>query len=227
MKTEERKRAREMRRERGLAITEIARCLGVSKSSASLWVRDIQLTEEQHEALRGQNAAYNRQRKGREVATANRRTERVRAQEHGRLLARRAIPDHIAGCMLYWAEGAKDRNAVRFSNSDPDLVRFFVTFLRAHFDLADKDIRVTCNLFADHLERQQEIEQFWLDTLGLPEASLCKSVVNVYSKYSKKKRKNRLPYGTCRVVVSRTRVVQHIFGAIQEIGGFERDAWLE
>jgi hypothetical protein len=52
-------------------------------------------------------------------------------------------------------------------------------------------------------------------------------VVNVYSKHSKKKRRNKLPYGTCRVAVSRTRVVQSIYGAIQEIGGFERDAWLE
>jgi hypothetical protein len=51
--------------------------------------------------------------------------------------------------------------------------------------------------------------------------------VNVISKQSQRKRSNILPYGTCRVVVSRTRVVQSIYGAIQEIGGFERDAWLE
>jgi hypothetical protein len=51
--------------------------------------------------------------------------------------------------------------------------------------------------------------------------------VNVYSKYSQKKRKNKLPYGTCRVVVSRTRVVQSIYGAIQEYAGFTRLAWLD
>jgi hypothetical protein len=45
--------------------------------------------------------------------------------------------------------------------------------------------------------------------------------------YSKKKRINKLPYGTCRVVVSRTRIVQSIFGSIQEYAGFEREAWLE
>jgi hypothetical protein len=107
------------------------------------------------------------------------------------------------------------------------MVRFFVSFLRAYFNLRDRDIRVTCNLFADHLERQQEIEQFWLDIAGLPRASLCKSTVNTYSKYSKKKRQNKLPYGTCRMTVSRTRVIQSIFGAIQEYGGFERPEWLD
>jgi hypothetical protein len=39
-------------------------------------------------------------------------------------------------------------------------------------------------LFADHVERQQGIEQWWLRRLELPQSSLRKSHVNVYSKYS-------------------------------------------
>lgn len=52
-------------------------------------------------------------------------------------------------------------------------------------------------------------------------------MVNVYSKYSQKKRRNKLPYGTCKVVVSRTAIVQHIYGAIQEYAGFDRPEWLD
>jgi hypothetical protein len=129
--------------------------------------------------------------------------------------------------MLYWAEGAKNRNQLRLTNSDPEMARLFVKFLRTYFNLDEAAIKVTCNLFADHVERQHQIEQFWLDTLLLPRASLCQSTVNVYSKYSKKKRANKPPYGTCRVVVSRTRITQSIFGAIQEYAGFEREAWLD
>jgi len=129
--------------------------------------------------------------------------------------------------MLYGAEGEKDRNALRFYNSDPEMVRFFVLFLKTYFDLQDEEIRITCNLFADHVQRQREIEQFWLDVAQLPECSLGKSYVNAYSRHSKKKRTNRLPYGTARVTVCRTRVVQSIFGSIQEYAGFERPAWLE
>jgi hypothetical protein len=29
--------------------------------------------------------------------------------------------------MLYWAEGAKERNVVKFANSDVAMVRFFAT----------------------------------------------------------------------------------------------------
>ena len=128
--------------------------------------------------------------------------------------------------MLYWAEGSKSRNAAQFVNSDPVMVRYFVEFLRTHFALPDEAFRLDCNLFADHLERQREIEQFWLDTLELPYSSLRTSAVNVYSKYSRKKRTNRLPYGTVRATVHSTQVVQSIYGAIQEYAGFERPEWL-
>jgi hypothetical protein len=128
---------------------------------------------------------------------------------------------------LYWAEGGKSRNTAYISNSDPEDLRFFVLFVRAYFELGDDAFSVTCNLFADHLPRQREVERFWLDALRLPESSLRKSIVNVYSKYSQKKRRNMLPYGTCRVTVSRTQVVQRIYGAIQEYGGFDRPEWLD
>jgi len=129
--------------------------------------------------------------------------------------------------MLFWAEGDKCRNAVRVSNSDPALLSLFADFLREHFSVENELFRVHCNLFPDHLKHQREVEEFWLTTLGLPSACLRKSVINRYSKYSQKKRTNKLPYGTCKLVVHRTQLVQTIFGSIQEYGGFERPEWLD
>ncbi|MFL5944790.1 MAG: helix-turn-helix domain-containing protein, partial [Gaiellaceae bacterium] len=87
MKTQERELARQLRRREGLSVKKIARRLRVSQSSVSLWVRDIELTPTQQDAL--MNAAYKRQQQGRETAIANRRRERIAYQEHGRELARR------------------------------------------------------------------------------------------------------------------------------------------
>jgi cyclophilin type peptidyl-prolyl cis-trans isomerase/CLD len=92
--------------------------------------------------------------------------------------------------------------------------------------------RVTSGLDAVDASRRSRAatsrsRKLWLDQLDLPRTSLCKSVVNAYSKYSQKKRANRLPYGTCRVSVSRTAIVQHIYGAIQEYAGFDRPEWLD
>ena len=228
VKTRERELARKLRREDGLPINEIARRVGVSKSSVSLWVRDIELTGDQIAALRLMNPAYNRQLSGWTKVAERHRANRVAAQESGRALARRCEPLHLAGCMLYWGEGAKGPpNQVCFSNSDPEMVRLFVTSLKEYFEIRDSDIRISCHLFADHLQRQREIERYWLDVAGVPDESLRKSVVNLYSRSSKRKRVNKLPNGTCQVVLSRVLVLQSILGSIQEYAGFERLAWLE
>ena len=216
-----------MRREEGRSVKEIERLLGVSRSTASIWVRDIPLTGAQRASLKRRNPIYNGQFAGAAANAERGRTRRLAYQEQGRLRAKECGPLYVAGCMLYWAEGDKGRHAVRLANSDPALIRHFAEFLRVEFGVSDEQFRITCNLFADHEARQSEIEGFWLATLGLGRASLCKSIVNRYSKYSKKKRKNRLPYGTCRVAVHSTEIVQTIYGSIQELAGFDRPAWLD
>jgi hypothetical protein len=191
-------------------------------------VRDIELTAAQHERLRLMNPAYNRQLNGSKTIAQRSRAKRRAAQEEGRVLARRREPLHVAGCMLYWGEGAKSpKTQVCFSNSDPAMVKLFVKFLRKYFDIQPADIRISCHLFADHLERQRQVERYWLEVAGLSDESLRKSVVNVYSRSSKRKRVNKLPYGTCQVVLSRILVLHSILGSIQEYGGFDRPAWLE
>lgn len=223
MKTAERTRARKLRREQGASVKELAELLGVSKSTVSIWVRDIQLTEAQYVALRRRmGGRIDGSRANAVRALARRRAE----QDSGRVDARKGDLLHAAGCMLYWAEGSRSRNAIEFTNSDPAMVSFFLRFLRECYGVPETKITVTCNLFADHLEHQREIEQFWLDQLRLPDESLRKSSVNVYSKYSKKKRRNRLPYGTCRLKVCDTRIVQSIYGAMQEYAGFDREEWV-
>ena len=107
------------------------------------------------------------------------------------------------------------------------MIAFFMRFVRTYFSIPDDTIRVACNLFADHEKRQREIEDFWLATANLPRSCLTKTMVNKYSRSSKRRRKNKLPYGTCRVTVHSTSVVQHIYGAIQEYAGFDRPEWLD
>jgi transcriptional regulator with XRE-family HTH domain len=226
VKTEEREEARRLRQTEGLPIKKIASRLGVAVSTVSLWVRDIELTAEQQARLRFLNPAYNRQLSGQAVYAEQCRARRREAQQGGRVRAGERDALHVAGCMLYWAEGWKNRNQLSFANADPDMIRLFVRFLRS-LGVRDERIRVTCHLFADHLARQREVENFWLDVVELPISSLRKSIVNVVPRSSQQKRVNRLPWGTCHVVVSDTLLLQHIYGAIQEYGGFDRDEWLD
>ncbi len=219
-----REQARELRAA-GRSVREIEMELGVARSSVSRWVRDIQLTEAQLVALAARVGA------GR-LRVAQLKADQARAirlgyQTEGRQRARSGSPRYMAGCMLYWAEGSKSRGSVEMSNSDTELLRFFATFLRTEFAVENASMRVHCQLFADHISVQREIERRWLDALSLPESCLRKTTVNSYSKHSQKKRKNKLPFGTCKLVVHNTRIAQTIYGSIQEYGGFERAAWLD
>jgi transcriptional regulator with XRE-family HTH domain len=222
MKTAERALARRLRTEQGLSIKEIARRVGCAQSTASIWVRDIELTPMQKTVLRNLDPAYGGRLLGAARNAEQGRSRRLGYQEEGRTLARRDRA-FVSGVILYWAEGSKTtRNSAALSNSDSALLRYYVAWLRTSFDVSDERMRVQCNLFADHLPQQRTIEQFWLDELELPRTCLTKSVVNVYSRASSRKRVGMLPYGTCRVSVHSTRIVQMIFGAIQELGGVER-----
>jgi transcriptional regulator with XRE-family HTH domain len=223
MKTAKRDAARHLRAQ-GCSIKEIERSLGVARSSVSRWVRDVELGEVERSALAARVTEGRLSAAREKAATA--RALRAAYQEEGRQRARIEGGSYAAGCMLYWAEGEKSRWSIGMSNSDVELLRLFATFLRSHFDVPDEAMRVHCHLYADHVDRQHAIERHWLAVLDLPDACLRKTMLNVTSKYSEKKRSNKLPYGTCKLRVHSTRIVQTIYGSIQEYGGFERAEWL-
>ena len=129
--------------------------------------------------------------------------------------------------MLYWAEGAKARNQVMLANADPDLLLVFVRFLRCCYGVEKDRIALSVNCFVDNGLTVREIEQWWLARLELPVTCLRTPVVNRPSSASRRLKGNILPYGTARVRVSSTFVVQSIYGAIQEYAGIERPEWLD
>ena len=227
MKTAERDEARRLRRKEGESIKGIARVLGVAVSSVGRWVADIELTPEQLGALRARNPAFNGQRSGARTRSLRARELRRKAQEEGRIAARHADADHAAACMLFWAEGSKARNVVQLSNSDPEMVVWFLAFVRRYFGVPDEKVRIQCNLHADDETEVRRIEDFWLNRLGLSRVNLTKSIVNSVSRSSLGKRRRLLPYGTCRLTICSTPIVQHLYGAIQEYAGFEREGWLD
>jgi hypothetical protein len=131
-----RERARELRGQ-GLDYEEIATALGVSKSSVSLWVRDLPIPERlSYEERRKRSAEGARrywaaERPVREAARAA--TREAAAAEIGTLTDRELL---ITGAIAYWCEGGKSKSYTRsdrviFINSDPRLIVFFMRFLEA------------------------------------------------------------------------------------------------
>jgi transcriptional regulator with XRE-family HTH domain len=186
VKIVEREMARSLRQEHGLSIKAIARRLDVSVSSVSLWVRDVPLSAEQEAALAASNPIRSRQHLGARNNSLRRREERRAAQEHGRDLARRGDADFVAGCMLYWAEGAKSRNVASLTNADADLLCTFTRFLRTSYDVPDDKFAFSVNCYLGNGLTLAEIQDWWLERLALPPSSLRAAAVNRASSASRR-----------------------------------------
>jgi hypothetical protein len=231
MKPLEQAEARRLRREEALSIKRIATRLQVSPSSVHAWTRDIALTAEQHEQnLRGRGGPQDPEAVARRAANWRQlnRERRLAYQREGRERARsRDDPLHLAGCMLYWAEGSKGRNTLTLTNSDEALVVFFSRFLRETLGVSRERFRVRLNVYLNNGLSIREVEEHWLRVLDLDRSCLCKHAIDFKPTSSSGRRQNKLPYGVCTVRVNSTRLAQHIFGAIQEYGGFEQPRWVD
>lgn len=108
--------------------------LSVARSSLSLWLREVPLTDEQRELLIQQKA------RGGAKRAASLRARRIARAEHTRResistigqLSQREL--FIAGVVAYWAEGSKSKpwkraERVVFVNSDTTMITLFLRWL--------------------------------------------------------------------------------------------------
>ncbi|MCI0709308.1 MAG: hypothetical protein L0154_04015, partial [Chloroflexi bacterium] len=165
-KRDKREEARSLRRQ-GISIIVIARQLKAPKSSVSTWCRDIQLTPEQEAALQHSDARRKAQVKGAGANVAIHREKRRRYQEQGRQKACEGDPLHLAGCMLYWAEGSKRRNMVEFVNSDPEMMVLFNRFLREALSVDKEKIKFSIRCYMGNGVPLTEIEDYWSTLLDI------------------------------------------------------------
>lgn len=221
-KPREQREARRLRLVHGLPIKQIAARLGVSPASAHAWTRDIEISEQQ----RVRNLRAGREQFAHRWVEIN-RDKRRSYQEEGRTIARRGESLHEAGCMLYWAEGSKDRGVVTFANSDRAMLAFFWRFLTEYFDVDPQRVRLRLNVYLNNGLSLGEIERCWSESLPLPPACFRNHVTDHYPTSSSGRKPNKLPYGVCSLRLCDTRIVQHIYGAIQEYAGFDEPRWLD
>ena len=170
-KSLERIKARQLR-EKGTSVAQIAKSLKISKSTASLWVRDIILSVEQLEKLRQQNIIGGE--RGRLIGAFKQKNDRLKRIEEGIKKGTTRFPTLtnlellIAGTALYWAEGSKKQRNVMFCNSDPKLVQFMLTWLRKCFNVETQRLRCVVGINEIHREREIIVKKYWSEISRIP-----------------------------------------------------------
>ena len=145
-------------RKSGLSYGSIAKKLGISKSTASLWLYAIKLNYEQRKNL------YSNQVKHLNTGENSQRNRRAREVNIIINEAKTKISKKISlesyrlfGTALYWAEGSKNK-MFHMTNSDPSLIVFWVKWLKKIFNIQPNILKVKANIETNVLER---IAQAW------------------------------------------------------------------
>lgn len=196
-------------RKSGRSYGEIKEVMGIPKSTLSDWLREsnwsneikLQLTEKTKEArtikLRELNRIYRKNLKRiYQDACAEAKKEFEDLKFH---------PLFIAGISIYWGEGDRTtKHSVQISNTDPQMIKLFIKFLREVCGVFEEKIRAHLLLYPDL--NPEECKKFWIKNSGLYEGNFNKSVI-ILGKHKIR----RLPYGVCYINVSSSYLKQKIF----------------
>lgn len=161
-----REKARQLRSERRMPLTEISERLAIPKTTVWYWIKDIEVVEPGHalQTPARQAARLRAARANGERAALLRRDAYARGQlEYPELIREPTFRDFV--CM-YIGEGyRRDRNRVALANSNPAVVRLADRWIRR---LAVN--RVTYE-FQYHADQDPEyLTRFWAFGLGVDES---------------------------------------------------------
>ena len=191
MKIVEREKAVSLRRQ-GKSYKQIAEELSVSKSTLSLWLRDVKLSSQEQRLLEN-NLRHQSVKAGKSlIKTWADLRENTKASYTPPLNE----PEFMLGVGLYWGEGDKfSQSRVGMANSDPRILRLFIDWIRRYF--FGESFIVAVHHYCP--ERDQIVKEWWSEQLRIPIDSFNKSYF-VPSKISLRKR-NTLEFGTATVTV--------------------------
>lgn len=167
MKTGEKQKAINLRK-KGYSLAEISKILYISKSSASVWTKTTILDE--RAVARLKRIVENGQKIGIEKII-KKRTKILKDINDvvNHLFATLNFTKNIKKifcALLYWCEGEKRGNSVVFSNSDPSMIKTFITLLRNSFLIDEDKFRICLHLHPYHDVSRQK--KFWSKITSVP-----------------------------------------------------------
>ena len=135
----------------------------------------------------------------------------------GKSQASKNEPLHTKACILYWAEGTKNRNTFGFTNCDAETHKLMVAFLRHYFPDQSKKLKARINFYPSASNTYENVKDYWMKELTL-------SAENFYnptdrSKYYKQPKINKYPNGILQLQLGSTEIVHHILGGINHYIG--------
>jgi transposase len=199
-------------RERGYSLKEVSKKIEISKSTASLWLRNVSMTKEGVARLAGLSVA------GAEKAKLTKKNKKDRLLHKLNKDAEWTVSGikfhkknlRLFLALLYWCEGSKTERRVVFMNSDPKMIKIFMFLIRGAYKLEEDKFSAFLHLHDYHNRR--EMINFWSDLTGID-----KERISVYNKKHTGTRKKEGYKGCLSIRYGDVRILDEIFLIIDKL----------
>ena len=117
----------------------------------------------------------------------------------------------IAGIMLYWAEGGKGRHTIDFTNSDPEMIRIFLKFMRQICGVSEERLRVF--LYAYSNQNIDQLKEYWHKITAISLSQFTKPYIR---NGNSNLRDRQMPHGLIHIRYNDKRLLELILGWTRE-----------
>jgi hypothetical protein len=197
-------------RKSGLSYLQISKKFGIPKSTLSLWLKNIKLSKSAQSKidLRVNDTSVKAliERNKAQTQIAKDRHQRIIKEAKKSFLKFKKESLFIAGVSLYWGEGYKKGargsswRVIDLANSDPDLVKVFLKFLKKYLKVDNDDIYIQL-IIAPNKDINAAVV-FWSKVTKLDKSRFIKTYSKVSSSSKGIRNKESLPFGTIHVRIN-------------------------
>ncbi|MDO8654929.1 MAG: hypothetical protein Q7R48_00655 [bacterium] len=211
----------------GYSYNEITAKLDIPKATLSDWFTGLILSEKAHSRIRKRVWAGSLKglikKNELQVHRARQSASQIRKDAKKQIKRFSKSELLLVGTALYWAEGYKrpvikngrerTYHKISFSNSDPFMVKVFLTFLEDILEIPRSRIKASIRIF-QHINEGEAL-RYWENITKLPKENFQKTYYGISKSSLGKRPFNRLPYGTIQIIVGDTKKFHRIMGWIE------------
>lgn len=196
-------------RKAGLTYSEILSKIPVAKSTLSDWLYSVGLSKKQKQRITEKRLAASLKGAMAKKTARLARVQKILTDSSAQIKNLSAREQWLIGVALYWAEGSKEKDehpgsAFVFTNSDPEMIKYFLFWLQSSLNISRNDIHFHLYLHDMYKEKAEKIISFWIAKTGFER----KSFEGVYFKRNKdgtvRKNVGDNYTGVLRVIVRRS-----------------------
>ena len=212
-------------RKQGLSYSEILKQVPVAKSTLSLWLRSVGLTNTQKQRLTDKK--FSAIKRGGEIRRKDRIERTIRIQNTAHKEIRNITIGSnsllLMGTMLYWAEGSKYKannisQEVCFSNQDPLMIRMFLLWLKKCLHINADQIRFDIYIHENYRSNVESVKGYWTKVTGQSIGKFDKIYYKRHNVHTQRYNIGNTYFGLLRIRVRKsTDLNRKISGWIEEI----------